>query len=642
MKRLDTVLLRCLVCVACQIFLKMAYTAKQVLLELWAYHATLIVILAPLLALPLPLVIEGTESRAAYVLIVMGVYWVTEALPLPVTALLPLVLFPLMGVMTAGSTAIVYLKDTNALFIGGLIVAVAIEHCNLHKRIALRVLLVVGSSVRWLMLGFMIPTAFLSMFISNTATTAMMTPIAQAVLSQLVKPSDSHDDEGDGTDNLAFVMDASKTEEQLEDQEGEQNTTIDSDVNTVDIHTKDEENAVPSVKANGDPKSTEISKKEAPQRIAFDDLSESDKKMSKALILCVAYAANIGGTATLIGTGTNLILTGVIEGRYGSKTGVDFASWFIYAFPGMVIFELFAWLWLQFWYLGCRGNCCTGCPCGKGGEGGAKAIIREQYRALGPMSWAEGSVLIHFTVLAILWMSRDISGYGWGNLFEDGYVSDATAAIFIAVLLFIFPAEKPNFLCCRRKCDKSPIGPRKALLDWKTVHHGLPWGIVLLLGGGFALAEGCQVSGLSQWIGDQLAVLDSLPAEVIILIATTTVCFFTEVTSNVAIATIFLPILGQLGESICVNPLYLMIPSTIVCSYAFMLPVATPPNAIVFSYGQLTVPDLVKVGFFMNIIGILLVNLFINTYGDVIFDVKTFPSWALAVNSTCLGNTTAT
>ncbi|XP_077866327.1 solute carrier family 13 member 2-like [Saccoglossus kowalevskii] len=633
----------------------MAYSLLRTLREFWAFRRSCIVIITPILAAILPICIPGTESKAAYVLIIMAVFWVTEALPLSATALLPLVMFPLLGVMTAGSVSVMYMKDTNALFLGGLIVAVAIEHWNLHKRIALRVLLLVGSNIRWLMLGFMIPTACLSMFISNTATTAMMTPIAQAVLTQLIakQKDDAAAEEGRHHEN-----------EEIKDNHLQVVSISDIDVNSID---KGNEitNMVEFNKNNGaindgftyntdektgSPDIEEISKAEEPaltdDNLDSDSLSDTDRLMCKALVICVAYAANIGGSATLTGTGTNLVLTGVLETRYGNEHGVDFASWFIYSFPGMVLFELMTWGWLQIWFLGlsCKGNCCSTCPCIDSREDAARYVIRKQYEELGSMTFAEGAVLVHFVMLALLWMTREMGGYGWGNLFPDGYVSDATPAILISVLLFFCPSQPPNFLCCRRSGDTSKPGPRRALLDWKTVHHGLPWGIVLLLGGGFALAEGCQESGLSQWIGDQLRVLENLSVEIIILVVTTTVCFFTEVTSNVAIATIFLPILAVLCETICVNPLYLLVPSTIVCSYAFMLPVATPPNAIVFSHGHLTVPDMAKAGFALNIIGILLTNMWINTYGDVIFNVKTFPEWAVtAGNTTCLDlNATST
>ncbi|XP_077995946.1 solute carrier family 13 member 2-like [Glandiceps talaboti] len=573
----------------------------------------------------------------------MAVFWITEAFPLSVTALLPLVLFPLMGVLTASKTATVYLKDTNVLFIGGVMVAVAVKHWNLHKRIALRVLLLVGSGVRGLMLGFMIPTALLSMFISNTATTAMMTPIAQAVLSELVTkpaaggvsrkllPQTEQHEQTQHTMNADLEMDP------INDRVGGKYKLHEDILDEEDLEgaTSSSEEISKEGLSNSNRKPVQISHDGNDQMSDFDRLSPSDQRMSKALVICIAFAANIGGTATLTGTGTNIVLIGILEGHYGNDHGVDFASWFIYSFPGMVLFEFIAWLWLQFWFLRCNGGCYTGCPCTSRADN-AKRVIRQQYNELGPMTWAEGAVLVHFIMLALLWMTRDISGYGWGNLFTEGYVSDSTPAIFIAVSLFIFPSHPPNCLCCRRRNDNSKKGPQLGLLDWKIVHHKLPWGIVLLFGGGFALAEGCKASGLSQWIGDQLVVLGDLSVEVIILTVTTIVCFFTEVTSNMAIATIFLPILASLGESICVNPLHLMIPSTIICSYAFMLPVATPPNAIVFSYGQLKVLDMATVGFVLNILGILLVNMWLNIYGDVIFDLKTYPTWAAGENSTCI------
>ncbi|XP_072043860.1 Na(+)/citrate cotransporter-like isoform X2 [Amphiura filiformis] len=586
--------------------------------------------------------------------IVMAGYWIFEVVPLAVTSLLPVVLYPLLGVQESDDVCRNYLKDTNFLFVGGLIVAVAVEHWNLHKRIALSVLMLMGSQPRWLMLGFMLTTAFLSMWISNTATTAMMIPIAQAVLLQLVGENKKLFKGEEGDDHDAHKVVSSNDDDPPSYQmDGGNDNPMASIEDEKETQVDGEEK---SANKQDFPKNPEIedTTKEIEESavtgdtIDWEKLNEEERNLSKGLMLCVCYAANIGGTATLTGTGPNLVIGGVVDDLYGAEAGLNFASWMFFALPGMIINLFLAWLWLQFLYLGrscvaCCRDCTTCITCGKKGNTANKAgheVIKNEYKKLGSISWAEASVLCHFIVLALLWLLREpgfIPGFpGWSMLFPvSEYISDATAAIFISFLLFVFPSQPPNFLCCRTKNDTSEIGPRPALLDWKTAQRKLPWSVILLLGGGFALADGCQVSGLSHWLGGQFESLSFMSPVTINIIIVTIICFFTEFTSNTATATIFLPILAAVAESICVNPLYLMIPATVVCSYAFMLPVATPPNAIAFSYGTLTVPDMAKAGIVMNIMGICLINLMINTLGAPMFDVFNYPEWAPDINGTC-------
>ncbi|MEE6468863.1 hypothetical protein FKM82_008402 [Ascaphus truei] len=456
-----------------------------------------ILFLTPLLLLPLPLLIETKEASCAYSIILMAVYWCTEVIPLAVTALLPVLLFPMFGILESKEVCMQYLKDTNMLFVGGLIVAVAVEHWNLHKRIALRVLLIVGVRPALLMLGFMGVTAFLSMWISNTATTAMMVPIVQAVLGQL------------------------NTAEQdpsiLESSEGQINPGM-----------------------------------------------ELEEKNSMALTS--------------------------VQGKIFPNNGdiLNFASWFGFAFPNMILMLFMAWLWLQFSFMGF--NLKKTCGCGavrSEKERAAYNVIRDEHRKLGPISFAEANVLLLFTLLIVLWFTRD-PGFvkGWATVLfnKDNveYVTDATVAIFIAVLLFIIPATKPKFGCCKKTAsfdledleEEQEICFPAPLLTWKVVHKQMPWSIVILLGGGFALAKGSD------------------------------------------------------SRSIEVNPLYIMIPCTLSTSFAFMLPVATPPNAIVFSYGHLRVADMVKTGFMMNIIGVICTTIAINSWGRPMFGLDTFPTWA--------------
>ncbi|KAF7218674.1 transcript variant X2 [Nothobranchius furzeri] len=546
------------------------------------------------------------EAECAYVIILMAVYWCTEVLPLAVTALLPAVLFPLFGIMQSKDVGMQYLKDTNLLFVGGLMVAVAVEHWNLHKRIALRVLLFVGVRPALLMLGFMGVTAFLSMWISNTATTAMMVPIVQAVLDQL------NNSEREVPQILSSEEHVQTSEMDSKPKQGE----------------KDNEGRGPVVVTFLDASVEVARQKEAAERM----------RMCKGMTLCICYAASIGGTATLTGTGPNLVLKGQMNQLFPENEDViNFASWFGFAFPNMILMLTAAWLWLQFVFMGFNFRKTWGCGAVKTEkEIAAYNVIREQHRLLGSMSFGEISVLGLFVLLVVLWFTRD-PGFvpGWAtHLFNSKaeYVTDATVAIFVAILLFVLPSEPPRF-CSRRSQSfdtilHQPSGSTPRLLTWKIAHKKTPWGIVLLLGGGFALAKGSEVSGLSKWIGDQMTPLHNIPPWAIAVVLCLLIATFTECTSNVATATLFLPVLASMSQSIGINPLYVMVPCTLSASFAFMLPVATPPNAIVFSYGYLKVSDMAKTGIVMNIIGILCITLAINTWGKAMFHLNTFPAWA--------------
>ncbi|XP_053131572.1 Na(+)/citrate cotransporter [Hemicordylus capensis] len=566
----------------------------------------LVLVGAPLALLPLPLLVPTQEARCGYVIVLMAAYWCTEVIPLAVTALLPVVLFPMFGILESKKVCMQYLKDTNMLFVGGLIVAVAVEHWNLHKRIALRVLLIVGVKPALLMLGFMGVTAFLSMWISNTATTAMMVPIIQAVLDQM---NSSEQDLGAAESAPA----------------GHINVAIEL-----------EGKAAASFSSGH-----AIGNGHLPENCQEADW-DAKKRINKGMTLCVCYAASIGGTATLTGTGPNLVLKGQMNQLFPENGDIlNFASWFGFAFPNMLLMLTLAWFWLQFAFMGFNFRKTWGCGTQRTEkEKAALNVLKEEHRKLGAVSFAEFNVLMIFTLLIVLWFTRD-PGFipGWATyLFnkDKEYVTDATVAIFVALLLFILPATKPRCgFFCQNSGDleegeegmKEPLFPAP-LLDWKVVQKKMPWSIVLLLGGGFALANGSDASGLSKWLGDQMTPLHTVPAWAIAIILSLVIAVFTECTSNVATATLFLPVFASLSQSIGVNPLYIMIPCTLSASFAFMLPVATPPNAIVFSYGHLRVLDMAKTGIVMNIMGVLCITLAINSWGRAMFHLDTFPSWA--------------
>ncbi|XP_003416996.3 solute carrier family 13 member 2-like [Loxodonta africana] len=571
---------------------------------LWAYRSYLTVLFLPIFLLPLPILIPTKEAYCGYAIILMALLWCTEALPLAVTALFPIILFPMMGILDASEVCIEYLRDSNILFIGGLLVAIAVEHWNLHKRVALRVLLIIGVRPALLILGFMAVTAFLSMWISNTATTAMMVPIAHAVLEQLHSHPAGKDVE-EGSNNPTFELQEPIPHKEM--------TKLDNG------------QVLPTLPAPSGPRARQ---------------SQEQLRFAKGMSLCVCYSASIGGIATLTGTTPNLVLQGQINSLFSQNANVvNFASWFGFAFPTMVILLLMAWLWLQIAFLGFNFQKNFGIgEEAREQEQTVFRVIQTEHRLLGPMTFAEKAVAIFFVTLVLLWFTREPGFFlGWGNLAfpnaeGESMLSDGTVAIFISIVMFIVPSKIPGLTQDPENPGKLKAPP--ALLNWKTVNEKMPWNVVLLLGGGFALAKGSERSGLSTWLGNQLTPLENVPPPAIAFILCLLVAAFTECASNVATTTIFLPILASMSRAICLHPLYVMLPCTLASSLAFMLPVATPPNAIVFSFGGLKVSDMARAGFLLNIIGVLVITLAINSWSYAIFDLHTFPSWAHIDNTT--------
>ena len=417
------------------------------------------------------------------------------------------------------------------------------------------------------MLGLMLPTMFLSMWISNTATTSMMVPIVSSIVTELdqeVRKSLREDGE---------------TEKQGEEQE------------------------------------------------------KNTQKIRVMLFLAVAYAASCGGVGTLTGTGPNLVLKGMISTTFGSGTPINFASWMAFALPTVLINLLLCWLWLQVYFIGFPWQKSA---VNVGSSKVIKTMLREKYAELGGMTFQQVAVLVHFTVLVGLWFFREPRFMpGWGDYFvqtevecgvvkHSQMVDDASSAMFIVFLLFIFPSE----LSFWPFTSWSSSQPAPALLDWTFVQSRFPWGVSILFGGGFALAAAAGESGLSDYVGHQLAGLQSLPQWAMVVVICITVAALTEVTSNVATANILLPVLAAVARDTGVNPLYLMIPATVTCSYAFMLPVATPPNAIAHEASGMTTTQMMRVGFLMNIVCVIVNMVAINTYGVAMFDLNNFPDWA--------------
>ncbi|CAD6187491.1 unnamed protein product [Caenorhabditis auriculariae] len=545
---------------------------------LTAYRSS-VVIWSSVVALSPLLIFANKEHqqqwRCAYVVAIMGIFWVSEALPLAITAFIPLVLFPTLGIMRGDEVARAYLPDTCFLFMGGLMVALAVEKCELHARIALFVLKIVGSHPAKVMAGFMAVTGFLSMFISNTATTALMVPIVQSVITELVSNHRIED--------LIALTEAAASHKKMS--VGMRRLSLPNDHLEV-IH--------------------------------YDNLDESmsprEKKMAKGLMLSICFAANIGGSATVTGTASNLVLIGQLDELFpGADTGVNFLSWLTFAFPMVICCLIYCWIVLYLMFLR---NAPKGSPL-------VTRKLQDKYNELSPLSFGEAAVVACFTLLLVLWVMREPQVVpGFGELFKEEYVSDSTSAMLIVIFLFLIPQNFPQKTANGRWRSSS------GLLDWETVQDRFPWSVLFLLGGGFALAAGVKESGLSHDIGAIMKNLDIFNSNIIMLICTVITVLLTNVCSNTVIASIFIPIVAELARSLKLNPLNFMLPVTISASFAFLLPVATPPNAIVFSSGVLKVKDMMKAGATVTIgcaclaIGNMLL------WAGFVFNLHLFPKWA--------------
>lgn len=428
----------------------------------------------------------------------VATWWITEAIPIAITSLLPIVLFPLTGGLELSETTASFGHKYIFLYIGGFILAIAIERWNLHKRIALNIIKIIGTNVKSIILGFMVATAFLSMWISNTATSVMMLPIGMAIIAQLIDNPDTIEDE--------------------------------------------------------------------------------NETFGKALMLAIAYSASIGGLATLIGTPPNLVLAGIVQETYGVE--ITFSRWFMFGLPISLLLLAICWKYLTEIAFKFKQKSFPG----------GKAEISKQLESLGKISYEEKMVLLVFMGTALAWISR--------SFFLQKFIpniDDTIIAVIGGVLLFIIPASKEE---------------NRKIINWSEAVK-LPWGILLLFGGGLALASGFKTSGLAEWIGGQMSLLQGASLIVLLLVLIASVNFLTEITSNLATTAMILPILAPLAVVIDVHPYILMVGATVAASCAFMLPVATPPNAVVFGSGYLKIPDMVKAGIWMNIISILLLCLIV-------------------------------
>jgi sodium-dependent dicarboxylate transporter 2/3/5 len=459
---------------------------------------------------------EGLSTESNAVLAVttwVAIWWITEAISIEATALLPIILFPLTGGLGLTETGAAYGHKYIFLFIGGFILAIAIEKWNLHKRIALSIINIMGITVNRVILGFMVSTAFLSMWISNTATAIMMLPIALAVILQFNERTE--------------LKDSIKTQ------------------------------------------------------------------FGKAIMLSIAYSASIGGMATLIGTPPNVIFAGVVQENFGVE--ITFAQWILIGLPISMILLVICWQYLTKFAFKLEG---IELP-------GGKDSIKAQLSSLGKMSFEEKSVLVVFVCTALAWIFKTALP---GKLSQ---IDDAVIAMIAGLSFFILPAKNKN----------------ERLLKWKEAVN-LPWGVLMLFGGGIALAAGFQSSGLAIWIGDQFTALEGISIFILVLLLIAIVNFLTEITSNLATTSVLLPVLIPLALVVDVHPYILMAACAVAASCAFMLPVATPPNAIVFGSGYLKISDMIRTGVWLNLISIVVLTLIIYFLLPILWgiDLSPFPA----------------
>ena len=454
---------------------------------------------------------EGNAVLASTLWI--AVWWITEAIPIAATSLMPIILFPLSDGLSLSETTSSFGHRFVFLYLGGFILALSIEKWNLHKRIALNIIKIIGTNIKKIILGFMVATAFLSMWISNTATSVMMLPIGIAIIKQMKDLKNTPENE-----NLIF---------------------------------------------------------------------------GKSLMLSIAFSASIGGVATLIGTPPNLVFAGIIQEIYNIE--ISFLEWFMFGLPISIILLFIAWVYLT--------NVAFKFKQDKFDEG--KKEINRQLKDIGSMSYEEKIVLTVFILTGLAWITRTF----FLNKFLPN-LDDSIIALISGISLFIFQT-------------KSKSGKNEKIMNWEDAVK-LPWGILLLFGGGLAIAQGFQSSGLATWIAQNMVQLEGFSVFLILLVVIAAVNFLTEITSNLATTAMLLPILAPTAVILGVHPYILMVGATIAASCAFMLPVATPPNAVVFGSGYLKMSDMVRVGVLMNFISIIIILLMVYFLLPILWEFDAF------------------
>ncbi|KAH9396176.1 hypothetical protein TYRP_019928 [Tyrophagus putrescentiae] len=541
-------------------------------------------VLVPLALSPLLTDYNNKAYLCCYVLLVMALFWMFEPINLYITSLIPVALFPLFGIASTDEVCFNYMKGTVMMFIGGLIMGIALEHSNLHRRLALKIIIFFGSSYKNLMIGIMLATFFQSMWINNTATTAMMIPIVDSILEEMNNANENKRQSNIPNNSL-----------ELKNKVKEGDVESQSDCSTFD--------------------DDQVKKEKHEAKI-----------VRKAMLLSIVYAANIGGTASLTGTGTNLVLQEVFLIEFPQSTALNFTTWFAYAFPSALLTIFASWLYLcikyifmMFFQTVTQLNTFV-----------VTNLLKQPKLSENQRSHEIG-VLVHFIVLVLLWFFRYP---GWANMITDNkhQIKDATPAILVAISMFIFPANFHQFTDSA-KTERKSKSDIKRLLNWKATQNGISWGVVFLLGGGFALAYGIQKSGLATLFAKLLGKITLNPSLTTVVLVVISACV-TQLTSNVATANVMLPVICQMAVHLQVNPLLFIVPVTIAISFAFILPISSPSNALVYEHLHMSVLEMAKPGIWMNIIAVVIQLVCVSTFGRLVYTFNVFPDWAKPSNAT--------
>lgn len=523
----------------------------------------------PLLLLPLGFVIGGKAGWCAFAILWMALYWMTEVIPLAMTSLMPVVLFPLLGIISSQRVVSFYFNDIGVILVGAMMLGVAVETSNLHKRIALKSILAVGTSNRRLLLGLMLVSMFLSMWTPNVSTASIMVPIAMAVVDQIRDSS--------STKSIGLHGQKIGYDEKLLIEDGENAASI----------------ALENMTPKSDDKRTRL--------------------LRTTMVLGVSFATSIGGTGTLIGTGPNVVLKGIFDDLFPGSTEITFVTWLLYNAPTMLICTLLSWVYMQW-----NAREAMRSENDEPAEEKIREDIAWRYKQLGKISFAEVCVSGLIVTMIVSWFAMKPQIFpGWVDVLPHGELVKPSALVaLISLFLFVIP--------------KDPRNPwqSQSLLTWDEAVRGVKWGVMMLLGGGMSLSEACKQSGLSSMLVNSMRRMDVLPPALTALLFCFTTSLLTEITSNTATSSIVLPFICDMAIVLRLHPLYLAMPAAIACSFSFIIPAGTPPNAIAYDLGKLTIPDIAKPGFFVNLICVFVEVAMIHVLGFPIFGLSTLPDWA--------------
>ncbi|KAL3282734.1 hypothetical protein HHI36_005904 [Cryptolaemus montrouzieri] len=541
---------------------------NNLLLAISLYWKTVFIIVYPLALLPIFSIDHEVSTKCAYVIVLMAGYWITEALPIPITSAIPVAFFPLMGILDSSATAECYASEATMLFIGGYMLALAVEASDLQLRISLHVIKLIGFSPRKLHISFSCITMFISMWISNTATTALMIPIVYTTLKELEANGVGKMYEGEG----ALARDEESPEEE----------------------------------------------KRRPTRSTM------------AYFISIAYASTIGGTGFITGNASNLEFKGIYETTYPNLK-ISSTHWLIVCLPYMIITMAFTIFWVQIMYMGLfrpSSSAAQELKAGTEEKEMVKAYITEKLNSMGLISFHEIAVAVCFFGAILLWVFRQPHFMpGWADLWVEynTTIKDASAAMAIVIVIFLVPRKPGCVYAFSSNEDKKPLGHSNGLLTWKYSLKKLPWGLFFLIGAGFAIAEGAHKSGLSERLTKEMEALVKFSSFGILAIMALIATFMTQLTTNVGVCSILMPVLATVAKAADVHPIYIMFPANIACSFAYLLPVSTPPNALIADYIHMPTLQMMKIGIIVVVTSYLVMLGIFAGLLPILYKVNKFP-----------------